>query len=181
MSSAACGKAGCHMKARFFPLMLLALILCLLLTGCEDGQHDAVYDSDALIVQADDRYVYRRSSGTGTSAQQYINTFDHFSGKETLWQIDAAQGTALTLDIETAVTKGSLKLVFVGPDDSVTVLVESLGADGKTAGSYEGTVDLPPGQSRVIAVGKSAEGTYQINLDSIGTAGVIKLPNQTDD
>ena len=130
-------------------LMGLALLM---LAACSNAgaYQKSVYGDDGKISAQGDSYTFANRVGstddTGASLE-----FSGFSGKQTLWDIDAAKAGTITLEVEAGIKSGKFKLCLIGPDDIVSII-----AEGSVTDTIAVAVDK--GASRIVMVGSNAKG-----------------------
>lgn len=106
----------------------------------------AYFNDDEFIVSAGDSHSYFKKTGEINDLE-----FTNFSGTETVYSTDEAK--TITLTINTDINKGEFKVVFINPENEISIL---------TSGEYTYTLD--GGLYRIKIVGNKASGSYQLNI-----------------
>lgn len=107
----------------------------------------AYFYDDEFIVGSGDSHSYFKRSG-----DIYDLEFTNFSGTETVFSTDEAK--TITLTINTDINKGEFKVVFINPENEISIL---------TSGEYTYTLD--GGLYRIKIVGNKATGSYQLDIE----------------
>ena len=147
---------------------LLALVLALGLVGC-GTQHDSIYEDDAELA-ASDKYSVSLYNGLSIEEGYYDFSAGTISGTRTIWRLHAQEGEAeVTLGYTlTEENGGSVKLILVSPDDTITTLAEASAAQESGTHSFEPTA----GTWRLKIVGKGEakmRAHLEYNAGEIGT------------
>ncbi|NGZ78016.1 hypothetical protein [Saccharibacillus alkalitolerans] len=149
--------------------ILLGLVGMIMLSGCSTVRETMaqlqIYGSNELIAQDGDSYSYRSREGAADPEGAVLD-FRQFSGKQTLWTVNAAEASRVTLDLEMGIDNGKCKLVHVRPDGEVVKLADSSAAGGTL------TLDLPEGENVIKLVGKKAYGSLKAEFGDSGTARI---------
>ncbi|MEJ8302915.1 hypothetical protein [Saccharibacillus sacchari] len=150
--------------------LLLGLVGMVMLTGCTTVRETMgqlqIYGNNELIAQSQDRYSYNSREGEASPEGTQFD-FRQFTGKHTLWTVDAPESSQLTLDLNLGIDKGKCKLVHVMPSGDVVKL-----ADAKTDAGVI-TVELPEGENTIKLIGKKAYGNLKVEFSDTGTAQVF--------
>ena len=149
--------------------LMLGLVGMVMLTGCTTVRETMgqlqIYGNNELIAQSGDRYSYNFREGESHSEGTELG-FKQFTGKHTLWTVDAPENSQLTLDLDLGIDNGKCKLVHVMPGGDVVKL-----ADAKS-GAGVITVELPEGENTIKLIGKKAYGNLKVEFSDKGTAQV---------
>ena len=155
------------------PLACLALFVVLLLGACNGLSYDpALFSDDQWISQEGDTYSYvQRSmqhSGEGQIRDLGIS-FSGFHGKHSVWMIDAATDTTMTVATELASgLKGQYKVCLVDPDRQVRILADR-------SGTQQHEIQLEPGRYYVVLVGMDASGALAMSLATTAGADSVSI------
>ena len=140
------------MKKRIF---MISLLLCLLLTGCNNEFAEKDYDSDEKIAQSADSYA-KVASIFNPIEGGYEFTVSQFDGRETLWSKNLKEEQDMEIEFSFSLSNGKAKIVHVDADDNVTTLIECT-PESCTDGYVTKTVSLKDGKNRLKIVGYDCE------------------------
>ena len=131
------------------------LLLCLLLTGCNNQFAEQEYDSNEKIAQTQDRYA-KEVSVFNSVEGGYTLTVSKFDGRETLWTDTLEENQDMEMEISFRLTEGQAKLVHIDEEGNVTTIIECL-PETSTDGFVVKTVALTSGANRLKIVGYDCE------------------------
>lgn len=135
-------------------LMLCVLAVCLAgMTAC--GKIS--YDGQDFLTSSVDSYRYVLSMDTGSTNTTLNRDFKGFHGKDTIWKLSASEATQIPIEVSATVTDGRFKILLIGPDQSITTLLEGDGTEHVD-------VELKEGTSRIILVGEESEGSCEVTV-----------------
>ena len=161
---------GIMKKLRLLVGFSLIVTMWLFLIGCSVSEfQESVYSDDSKITKQADSYNFRSRVGSTTSKKSEIK-FVSFFGMDTLWSIEAKEEAVVTLEYDIKIEKGDFKVVLIGPDNKVIVIVDK-GKSGKQE------LRLQKGNSRIKIVGKGAKGQVKINITGNKNIEIKKLNN----
>ena len=138
---------------KLIKLFCMAGSLVLVLSACGNS----TYNDRSLILSDEDSYTYQKCVDTGSTDTSLKREFQGFTGKDTVWMLDAAEDASVSLDISADLSRGKFKVLLVSEDNDITTLLE---------GDYtqSTSVDLENGAARIILVGDHASGSCEITL-----------------
>jgi len=84
-------------------------------------------------------------------------SFKGFTGKQTVWSIDAQGEGAVNLTLDVDIDSGRFKVCLVSPDGLVTVVAENTQEDAYA-------IPITKGKSRIVIVGDEAKGDVAASL-----------------
>ena len=161
-------------RLQFKPTAWLPVLAVFLLLGaCNGLSYDpALFSDNEWISQEGDTYSYvRRSmqhSGEG-QIRELVISFSGFHGKHSVWMIDAASDTTMTVTTELASgLKGQYKVCLVDPDRQVRILADR-------SGTQQHEIQLEHGRYYVLLVGMDASGTLAMRLATTANADSISI------
>lgn len=140
------------MKKRVFMLLLL---LCLLLTGCNNEFAENEYDSAEKIAQTANSYA-KVGSIFNPIEGGYEFTVSKFDGRETLWSHNLKEEKDMEIEFSFSLSNGKAKIVHIDADDNVTTLIECA-PEKCTDGYVKQVVSLNSGKNRLKIVGYDCE------------------------
>lgn len=156
-------------KRKTVLLGLVGMVLLIVLTGCSTVRETMaqlrIYGSNEQIAENGDNYTYKTREGIADASGAALD-FRQFTGKHTLWTVNASEDSTVTLNLDLGVKNGKCKVVHVLPSGEVVKL-----ADGKLAGDSV-TLDLPAGQNVIKLVGKKAYGSLKAEFGDTETAQI---------
>ena len=130
------------------------------LGGCAPSRHAAIYDDDARICDNADSYTFvNYRGGIDPEGGEVELDFAGFTGKYTLWNLYTDGEADATLSGEVAVGSEPYRLVMVTPEDDVVEILEG-------SGTVDEQLELADGRTRLVMLGKSAEGSVALELEA---------------
>lgn len=136
------------------------------LGGCAPSRHAAIYDDDARICDNADSYTFvNYRGGIDPEGGEVELDFAGFTGKYTLWNLYTDGEADATLSGEVAVGSEPYRLVMVTPEDDVVEILEG-------SGTVDEQLELADGRTRLVMLGKSAEGSVALELEASDNAKV---------
>jgi hypothetical protein len=140
-----------------FPGFCLAAF-CALTFCCRSFGHDpALFDDESFIAAEADSYSYVRRTLEWT-ADGFSLGFSGFSGKDTIWLIDAEPGCTIPLELSLGEDiRGSFKICVVSPEGRVTTVADP-------GGSVSIELPLSAGRHRFTLVGYLASGSISVRV-----------------
>jgi len=112
-----CGKTTMKRTRRIVMLLCSALIFTLILSACGNSS----YNDRNLILSNEDSYTYKKCVDTGSTDTSLKREFQGFNGKDTIWMLNAAEDTSISIDLSgddtqsTSVDlkKGTVRIILV--------------------------------------------------------------------
>ncbi len=155
-------------KLKAIVLLFLILVLTSLTTACSISAYQkSIYYDDSMIAQDIDSYIFTSQVGSTTHNESNMK-YRNFIGMDTIWVIESDGDGSFTIEYDTNVNKGELKIVLITPDNEVRNILEQ----GQT-----GTIKMkvPRGKSRIKAVGNETEGEWLLKIKLEGDAVIRKF------
>ena len=151
----------------------IALLLCVLVIalGSMTACGKISYDSQDFLTSIVDSCSYYLCLDTGSSDTTLNREFQRFHGKDTVWKLNASEAAQISIEVSATVTDGRFKVLLIGPDKSITTLLEGEGTEQIEAELKEGT-------SRIILVGEESKGSCKI---TVGEASNVTVHPIVDD
>jgi len=135
--------------------ILLIIILCLFVTGCNNQFAENEYDSLIDIAKNEDRYA-KESSVFNPIDGGYSLVVSKFDGRQTLWTGNLQGSQNVEVEISLSLTQGTAKIVHIDADDNVSTLIECT-PESSTDGYVTKTVSMTGGRNRIKIVGFDCE------------------------
>lgn len=134
-------------------LLILATILC---TGCLkiSSFQKSIYNDDSKISETGDSYSFVSISGNFINNELAIG-FKGFSGKKTVWKLQAKENCTFDIDCNTGINSGKFKICIVDADKKVSTIAEGSKIEKLT-------IDIKAGTNYLKIVGYEANG--KLNL-----------------
>ncbi len=130
---------------------VLCAALCLLFTGCDDDSFAKnEYDDNAKIASSSDRCVKVNAVINNLNGNFKYYTAE-FNGRDTIWTDSLERARKVTVSVSMSLDSGNAKVVYINPDDTVTVLAECNSEQGRV--SQKNVVEMPEGKNRIKVVG----------------------------
>ncbi|MDD6038996.1 MAG: hypothetical protein PUD20_09425 [bacterium] len=109
--------------------MVTALLLCMMLVGCNNEFAKTQYDAENLIVKEEDRYTKNMSvlNHTGTGLTLTVGDFD---GRETIWTENYSEAQVVEMDIRFTIRGGKAKLIHIDSEDQIHTMIECTAESG---------------------------------------------------
>lgn len=152
-------------------LKILFICLCMMffslyLGGCsvKDVQ-GAMYNNNAKLVKEADSYSFNNDIENILDDKAELK-FSSFYGDDTIWIMKADKDSTVDLNYDAKIDSGKFKIIFIDPDNKVTIIREG-------SGSSNITLNLSKGRNRIKIVGSSAKGEVDMKLKS-GSGVIIK-------
>ena len=142
---------------------LLALLMCVLLTGCNNDFAKKEYNDMDKIAKTEDRYAKEKSVFNPIDGG-YSLVVEKFDGRETLWTKKLEEDKDIEIKIKLSLSDGTVKVVHIDDEGVVTTIIEYTG-EQSTDGYITKTVSLKKGLNRVKIIGY---GCRDIDLEIIG-------------
>lgn len=156
-----CGKTTMKRTRRIVMLLCSALIFTLISSACGNSS----YNDRNLILSNEDSYTYQKCVDTGSTDTSLKREFQGFNGKDTIWMLNAAEDTSISIDLSADLSSGKFKVLLVSEDNKITTLLE--GDDMQST-----SVDLKKGTARIILVEDGTSGSCEITLSDISNVSV---------
>lgn len=139
-------------------LLILVSFWLLILNACSSAgaYQQSVYDDDQKISAQGDSYTFVNRIGESDETEISL-TFSGFSGKQTLWEVDADEDGTISMAADITIKGGRFKLCLIDSDNHVTAI-----ANDSTSGEL--SVPVVKGVSRIALVGDGAKGEIKISL-----------------
>lgn len=136
-------------------LIFVTVLLVLSVTGCVNGAN-LIYDNETKL--AADYNTFSITDRRQNHDGQFLTcTIGRFEGMFNLWTYKAAEETDLDIEYFLNVSGGEAKLVLIGPDDTITTLVEVTPETGME-NAQTATLHLQAGKNRIKVVGRHSNG-----------------------
>jgi len=134
------------------------ILALLFFTGCAStgAYQKSFYDDDEKIAAQGDSYTFILRVGS-TKKDSTALSFKGFTGKQTVWSIDAQGEGAVNLTLDVDIDSGRFKVCLVSPDGLVTVVAENTQEDAYA-------IPITKGKSRIVIVGDEAKGDVAASL-----------------
>ena len=142
-------------------LFCLTLVFTLVLSACGNSS----YNDRNSILSNEDSYTYQKCVDTGSTDTSLKRGFQGFNGKDTIWMLNAAEDTSISIDLSADLSSGKFKVLLVSEDNKITTLLE--GDDTQST-----SVDLKKGTARIILVEDGTSGSCEITLSDISNVSV---------
>lgn len=133
----------------------MIILLCLILTGCNNEFAELEYNSAEKIAQTGDRYA-KEMSMFGPMEGGYSLTVSRFEGRQTLWSKSLKEAQELEIEFYFSMAAGKAKVVHIDNDGNVTTVIEYLQENAMEEGVTK-TVSLKSGKNRLKIVGYDCE------------------------
>ena len=144
------------MYKRITIFLLVSICMVGLLSGCNTSSYN---NKDAIIAD-EDSYTYRQCNDEGSSDSSLNREFAEFSGKDTVWTLEAETKTVISINLSTDLEKGKFKVLLVTSNDNIEIILEG-------EGTKDETIEIDAGTSRIIIVGENASGICQISFGDL--------------
>lgn len=144
--------------------ILFVLLVCIILTGCNNSFAQKEYNAIDKIVKTEDRYA-KEFSVFNPIEGGYSLKAAKFDGRETLWSETMEEDKDIELKIQMLLSDGTAKVVHIDEDDNVTTIIECT-SESATNGYITQTVSLKRGLNRIKIVGK---GCRDIELELLSS------------
>lgn len=135
--------------------ILLIMVLCLFMTGCNNKFAENEYDSVEKIIESEDRYA-KESSVFNPIDGGYSLVVAKFDGRQTLWTDTLEESRSVEIEFSFVLTEGHAKIVHIDAEGNVTTLIECT-PETSTDGYVTETVYMTSGQNRLKIVGFDCE------------------------
>ena len=135
--------------------ILLTIVLCLLLTGCNNEFAKKEYDSVEKIAESADRYATQMSILNSIEGG-YSLSVSKFDGRRTLWTDTFKESQDVDIQFSFVLTKGQGKIVHIDADGNVTTVIECT-PETSTDEYVTQTVSMTKGKNRLKFVGYDVE------------------------
>ena len=131
--------------------VLLCLLLCLMLTGCNNSFAEEEYELTSMIA-SDDRYAETDLNFSVLSWNEYQISAKRFDGRETLLTMPVETGFDITVIVSfSRFSAGKAKLVLVDGNGNVSTIAECSAED--SAMLMETRISLTKGDNKFKLVG----------------------------
>lgn len=147
-------------------LLTCLLFTLLIMSGCTltDPYQKSVYNDNAKIAREADSYSFASRVGKTEGNKLDIN-FSDFYGKQTIWQIAAAEDCILETNVQSDVT-GQFKICLVNPDKEVAIISEGTNTE-------KISLNVPKGANSIAIVGNNASGRVSFTIDVNQKAAIV--------
>lgn len=135
--------------------MVGMIVLCVMLTGCNNVFAETEYDSAEKIALEADKYA-KVDSVFNPIDGGYSFTVAEFDGRQTLWKDTFAEAQSVEINLSFVLAGGKAKLVHIDANDNVTTVIECT-PDTSTEEAVTKTVSMSSGQNRLKFVGYDCE------------------------
>ena len=152
-------------------ISILFLLVSICMVGLLSGCNTSAYNNKNAIIADEDSYTYRKSNDEGSTDSSLNREFAGFSGKDTIWTLEAETKTDISINLSTDLEKGKFKVLLVTNNDDIEILLEG-------EGTKDETIEIEAGTPRIIIVGDDASGICQISFDDLN--GVVLKNSRTD-
>ena len=139
------------------PVKILAasLVLSALLSGCSPGAMADVYDDDERIAGESNSYTIVRSKQFTENGQHWTASVGKMEGMDTIWTYEAEEATDVDITYTLSVSSGKLKLVWITPDGTLSIIAE---CDSAMEEPAQSTLHLENGTHRIKLVASEDTG-----------------------
>lgn len=142
--------------------VLLCAALCLFFSGCGDTDFAKnEYDDNAKIASSSDQCVKVNAVINNLNGNYKYYTAE-FNGRDTIWTDTLDRARKVTVSVSMTLASGKAKVVYIDPDDNITVLAECPPEQGRSF--QKNVVEMPEGKNRIKVVG------YECNKMAIVTS-----------
>lgn len=135
--------------------ILLIIVLCLFMTGCNNKFAENEYNSVEKIIESQDRYA-KENSVFNPIDGGYSLVVSKFDGRQTLWTDTLEESQSVEIKFSFVLTEGQAKIVHIDAEGNVTTLIECT-SDNSTDRYVTKTVSMTSGQNRLRIVGFDCE------------------------
>lgn len=135
--------------------ILMIIVLCLFMTGCNNKFAENEYDSVEKIIESEDRYA-KEGSVFNSIGGGYSFVVSKFDGRQTLWTDTLEESQSVEIEFSFVLTEGWAKIVHIDAEGNVTTLIECT-PETSTDGYVTETVSMTSGQNRLKIVGFDCE------------------------
>lgn len=137
-----------NIKRKYIGLLVLIVILG---TGCTNNYIESIYNSDDKISSTTNSFTIVNSTQS-IEGEKFVGEAEKFEGMDTIWTYEATEDRELKITYLLNARKGSVKLVLINPDNSLTNIIER--SDDATFTDYAtSTVQIKKGTNRIKMVG----------------------------
>ena len=135
---------------------ILAICLCLLLTGCSNNFARQEYNATEKIAREEDHYA-KVNSVFNQIQGGYSLDMDKFDGRQTLWSESSDAERDIEVNFSFTLSSGKAKIVHIDDAGNVTTIVEFTPETSEKE-YVKKTISLKSGQNRLKIVGYGCEG-----------------------
>lgn len=160
------------MKSRFkMGLLACLILLCTAASGCAkiSAYQKSIYDDDTKIAARADSYSFVKRTGNFHDDTLSIN-FKGFSGKQTLWEINAKEDGEVSMDYRATLMSGKLKTCLITTEKEVVMITEATRSGTKSLSVHKG-------KSYITIVGNGADGSIEISLTAQDGISLREMEN----
>ena len=138
------------------PICLLLVVMAV--SGCSkiSAYQKSIYDDDTKIAAKADSYSFVKRTGKFYDDTLSIR-FSSFTGKQTLWEMNAKEDGEVSLDYRVTLTSGKFKICFITAEKEVITLTEATRSGTKSLSALKG-------KSYLSIVGNGADGSLEMKL-----------------
>lgn len=156
------------MKKRIKAVTIMMLVVMFFISGCISNTDKAsIYYDDSKIAKQGDSYSYVGVIRLVVNSSIEIK-FNSFSGKSSIYKIEATETDTLSLQVKTKQEAGNLKICLVDSNANVITLWEN--ASDETL-----TFVVSAGKSTIVMVGDSAKGKVAYSFVDKGNSSRISV------
>ena len=105
-------------------ISILFLLVSICMVGLLSGCNTSAYNNKNAIIADEDSYTYRKSNDEGSTDRSLNREFAGFSGKDTIWTLEAETKTYISINLSTDLEKGKFKVLLVTSNDDIEILLE---------------------------------------------------------
>jgi hypothetical protein len=142
---------------------LTTLCITLALTsvlGCGQATKSSIYDDPDKIASESNSFSYYEDVDQDIEDTSCTVSVHGMDGMDTIWTIDAADDTEVSIDFELGLQSGEVKLVLISPDGELDNLIECR-EENYVIGDKN--ITLKPGKNRIKIVSKD-KAEFDLNL-----------------
>lgn len=155
-----------NMKRKYVGILVLVAMLA---TGCSNNYITSIYNSDDKISSSTNSY---NLDGVAQSieGEKFVGQVEKFEGMDTIWTYEATEDMELEIKYLLNAMKGSVKLVLISPDGSLTNVIER--SDNATFTDYATSImKIKKGTNTLKMVGSK---DCSINFEITAPCGEFK-------
>ena len=135
--------------------VFVIIMLCFVLTGCNNEFAKQQYNSNDKIAESGDRYSKSMAVLNGNTGSVSF-TCGKFDGRQTVWSDIYKEEKEIEFEISFTLDKGKAKLVHIDEDDNVTTIIECT-PDAVVDQPTSYTLSVKKGKNRLKVVGYDCE------------------------
>jgi len=150
-------------------LLIILLPIVVLITSCSnfDSYQNSIYNDNVKISKQGDSYSFKDRLGV-IEDNNISLTFNNFSGKQTIWEINAEEQSTFDFEVKIKTSKGEFKVCLISENNDVIIVAE---------GVFDGTIpiNIQKGRSYIAIVGRSTDGEIIGVLNNVENISINKI------